>query len=277
MNHEKAREFFSAYYEGSLEAGLRQTLEQRLRTDASLQAEYRAFEHTMEQLGSLKLEEIDVPSYLSDRIATRIEQAQEKRRSGPWLQVWLPRFAAAALFVVAIFGAVRSLQGGQSGVAPAGVLGSKPQPADQLNVSMKGSTLWLNYSPSANKSVTVTEVKTARAMQYPNGVNVPITNGNPMAAQFTVQIEGQTGATLIVVPGTQPDAQRTGSGTIRELASALADHFRTPVRVDVADLDKTLSWSFDSTDIHESATKALDGTGLHADLLGGNVLSISEH
>ena len=53
MNHDKAREFFSAYYEGTLESGLRQQLEARFRADAHLKADYAAFVETIEALGEL--------------------------------------------------------------------------------------------------------------------------------------------------------------------------------------------------------------------------------
>ena len=54
MNQEKAKEFFSAYYEGTLEAGLQQSLEQQLRADGNLRREFRDFERAMEDVLAAK-------------------------------------------------------------------------------------------------------------------------------------------------------------------------------------------------------------------------------
>ena len=69
MTNDKAREFFSAYHEGTLEPGLCASLERRLEGDASLQAEYAAFAETVESLNSMRFESVEIPAYLGDRIA----------------------------------------------------------------------------------------------------------------------------------------------------------------------------------------------------------------
>src|SRR5688500_10784952 len=93
MNASKAREFFSSYFEGTLDAGLRQAFERRLHTDAEIQAEYRAFERTMGQLSTLKDLEVEVPFDLHERISARVDLHifEAKRAKGsPWIAMWKP-------------------------------------------------------------------------------------------------------------------------------------------------------------------------------------------
>ena len=53
MNANKAREFFSAYYEGSMDRAIRQTFERRLNSDSELHAEYKAFEQVTQLFHSV--------------------------------------------------------------------------------------------------------------------------------------------------------------------------------------------------------------------------------
>src|SRR5581483_925490 len=100
MNQEKAREFFSAYFEGVLEPGLKQSFEARLAADAMLQADYAAFSETMGELRTMPEEEIEAPIFLSDRVATRLDEVFVKGSPrgifGSW-QTWPKAIGFAAL------------------------------------------------------------------------------------------------------------------------------------------------------------------------------------
>ena len=91
MNIEKAREFYSAYHEGSLDKGLKQAFERQLETDAQVAAEFRLFKQAMEELSQLESEAIEVPSDLHDRISARLDlhileqrrkKEEERQRTG---------------------------------------------------------------------------------------------------------------------------------------------------------------------------------------------------
>lgn len=282
MNHEKTREFFSAYYEGSLELGLRQSFEQRLRSDDRIKLEYEAFKNTMDELATLKFEEIEVPSYLSDRIATRIEQAQSKEIAAPWWQGWLPRVALGMVAVAAVVGAVVSIprdQNGNSGPSMGGLFGTPhARPASQINVEAKGTEVVLNYRPGARQVMVVTEVRTGQTWKYDHRVSNPMQNSNATPALFTVQIQDDT-THLIAVPGTSKLAEQptTGSGTLQEFAYNLSGKYQAPVLVNAADLKKHVSWKLDESDALAAATKSLDGTGLAVDMRSSNLITISDH
>ena len=129
MTHDKAREFFSAYYEGTLEPGLRASLGRRLEADARLQAEYDAFVGTVTSLDALRHEAVAIPAYLSDRIALRLDPAFEAKAVPFWKTLFVPRaatphygwaMALAGTFLVAAVG-LRGLRNDE--VAQSGIVG----------------------------------------------------------------------------------------------------------------------------------------------------------
>jgi len=75
MNPVKARDFFSDYYEGLLEPGLKQAFERALKSDPHVQEEYKQFEIVMGQLGSFDKKPVDSPFNLYDKITARLDLA----------------------------------------------------------------------------------------------------------------------------------------------------------------------------------------------------------
>ena len=129
MNANKAREFFSSYFEGNLDDGLRQAFERTLNTDAELQAEYKAFERTLGQLAGLRDVEIEVPFDLHERISARLDRhIYEKRqtRGGGFLAFWKPALAAGVASL-AVIGTVLSLNSSGGDVQGAAVIGGGPK------------------------------------------------------------------------------------------------------------------------------------------------------
>lgn len=275
MNQEKAREFFSAYYEDTLEPGLRQTLEQRLRADESLRSEYAAFEETMNDLGALKLEEIEIPSFLSDRIATRLEAVQEKARPASWT-LWVRNLGFAGLAAAAIFGAVISLR-------PASGPGiASPLPSagtDQLELKANGREVAVSYRSSGTKEITVRHAVTGKVLEQVklNGQRLEnnLQNSNPTPTTFRIDVNGEKPPTFVAVPGTKSNGLRTGQGSLRNLAEALADTYRAPVTFSVANPERVVTWNFDKvTDPREAAAHALESHGYGVDLRAGGMVFI---
>ncbi len=91
MTLAKAKDYFSAYHEGSLDRGLKQAFETRLREDTQLQAEYRAFERTMKELEAFGCVEVEPPSDLHDKIAARLDKAiwDQKRQKNSGVKLRL--------------------------------------------------------------------------------------------------------------------------------------------------------------------------------------------
>jgi hypothetical protein len=258
MNQEKAREFFSAYYEGTLENGLRQTLEQRLRADAQLLSEYASFEETMSELDSLKFEEIEVPMYLSDRIATRLEAVQEKQATKTFVwPTWLRALSVSGVAGLAILGAVLSLNARSSGTAQAGGLTAGQ---NSMVVENSSGNVVLKYQSSEKEAVDISsDGKVLQHIQLdPNQRLVsPLNNHQAETAVFEVKAGDRT--TYIAVPGTQrQNADQTGQGTLKAFAAALAGFYRTPVELDVQDATKSASWHFEAAKAIDAANASLE-------------------
>jgi len=283
MNQEKAREYFSGYYEGTLERGLRQTLEQRMRTDAQLQAEYRAFERTMDHLDMLKYETIEVPSYLSDRIATRIEEAQASvKRTNP-LVLWLPRFAIGGLAAAALlFGAINIFNPGKgpsesSVITTPGI--SAPVPlAGVVTVTTEGHSVKVSYQSSTPHTVVITDGQ-GQSGSYQLLANQPfgmgLKNPNAQATMFEVKVSDGGTDEFIAVPGTAPQPNASDSGTVADFAKVLADKFNSPVVLKVQDPSKAMSWDLDSDSAMATAQKYLDSGSFDVTLSATKVLTIS--
>jgi len=276
MNQEKAREFFSAYYEGVLEGGLKQSLEQQLKTDATLQADYVAFVETIGHLDMLKNEEIEIPIYLSDRIASRLEQVQAKPKFGlPVWTSWIRNAAFAGLAVAAITFAL-PLFHSDKGTSTSGYSGSGA--VDQLVFKSEGSDVILNYQPNGRKTIVVSSPVTNKEIQRFNldgqRLQSPIQNSLASPAIFKVEVLGDKNSSLVAVPGTSTLKAKVGDGTIQDLAISLAGHYHVPVVVEAGDVTHHVTWNFSSSDPLAAATQAVSNDGFSVDQRPGGLIKI---
>jgi len=277
MNPSKARDFFSAYYEGNLEVGLRQSFEITLRNDATLQADYAAFVETIHQLDALKHEEIPIPIFLSDRIATRLEEAQGKQRFGfPLWTNWIRGLAVAGLAAVAFIGAL-PLFNGRHDVGMSGAIGGGSN-VDQLQFKVDGSKLIVLYQPSSAKTVVVTSANTNKEISRftldGQRLESPIENSLSNPAIMKIQVLGDKASALVAIPGQSIPKAKSGEGSVQDLAVALAGHYRIPVVVEAADVTHHVTWSFSSNDPRQTANQALSADGFSVDVRPDGLLEI---
>jgi hypothetical protein len=283
MNQDKAREFFSAYYENTLERGLKQTFDQRLRADAQLLAEYQAFQRTMDHLDQLKFEEIEVPIYLSDRIATRIEEARAAAKPRNPLLLWLPRYAVGGLAAAALIFAVVSWLPGGHGSQGAGVVEApsteKAWPSETVSVVGAGHSATIHYQSATARSVRIMDASGADLgitnLGAGQSLSLPLNNPNPHATLFEVRVSGAGPDEYLEVPGTKADRTTADSGTVADFVKALGDRYSVPVILNAHDLGKTISWSFDVADAKSAAQKSLDSADYDVTQTASGVLSIS--
>jgi anti-sigma factor RsiW len=278
MNKDKAREFFSAYYEGNLEPGLRQAFELRLNNDSALQADYSAFVETMGELETLPTEEIEIPLYLSDRIASRLEEERERhaKRTPVW-SLWLRGLAYSGLAAAALAGAFLSF-GSRGQVSGASIVDASAD--GQPTYSGGGSTVTLSFRPHDERTVVVSSAVTGRELQRFT-VNAsspahPFENQLAGTALFQIEISGERGATLLALPGRGSTAGSNGSGTVRDFAVALADRYHVPVLLRSQDDQKRLSWKLEGSDPREAANEVLKGQELSIDQRSNGILNLSD-
>jgi len=283
MNQEKAREFFSAYYEGTLDGALRQAFEQRLNADATLQADYAAFVETINELTSMRHEEIEIPIYLSDRIATRLEEVQEQSRPRvPVWTNWIRGLAFSGLAAAAIVGAVINLQSQGGDIGEANLVGA-PAAAPMLKFAGEGSSVKLAFAPTGKATVVISSGITGNEIKRyeldgtsTSGVralDAPLTNDHAQTALFSVRVNDEA-PILVAVPGTGRPSTASGEGSVTDLAVAIASQQRVPVIVKVADTTKRANWNLEGTSGRDSALDALKPLGYSLEEREPGVLTI---
>jgi hypothetical protein len=282
MTQDKAREYFSAYHEGTLEPGLRSSLGRKLNGDVALSAEYDAFVATVTALDSLRSEVIETPSYLSDRIASRIDTARVA--PAPFWTTWFARRPAQTSYVprmvwatglaaCLIFAAVGLKGMGVGSASQAGVIDVPG--SDSVAWTLDASGVTVRFGGSSARKVSVspdggsTEVFEVQEKQP---LEVTLKNSNGNSRRFTIK-SGSSIFGVVVVPGTRTNVRRLGSGSLEELATALSDTFHVPVVVKGEAEGKTFRWNLEGTDARSAAGDSLGGQ-TKATILDGNVLQI---
>src|SRR5579859_1468627 len=158
MNLGKARDYFSAYYEGSLDRGLKQSFEARLKEDAQLQAEYRAFERTMAGLGALGRIEIEPPADLHEKISARLDRAvwdQKRAKTNSWFALWKV-FVLGAAAATAVFVGFYKLNANGDSQNRAGIAGlPTPGSEAQFKFSSRNQTVYLSFPTVDHATVVI--------------------------------------------------------------------------------------------------------------------------
>lgn len=285
MNLAKAKEYFSAYYEGSLDKGLRQTFETHLRTDAQTQAEYRAFERTMMDLEALGRVEIEPPIDLHDRISARIDKMvwDQKQERAPFFSTWWRTLTvagvAAAGFAIAIF-QVSTHRGPEMNV------GGVPLPTPQSSAptfkgGIPGGGVEVSYPALPNQSVTIRDQhgKVLQTVSLEGGLkDKALSNTDTKAQLMSIEPSDQkAGAIFVALPGKESDASTAGKGSLKDLAVAIAGHYGKPVVLEVSDAEKPASWTFESVEALSAATKSVQQLGLQTEQHNTGEILITDH
>ncbi len=263
MNSEKARELFSAYYEGSLDAGLKQQLERTLNTNADLNKEYAAFADVMRHMQALQAPVPEPPFDLHERITRKLDlhiHEQKARQKPSWFS-WMRTVGVAAVAVLAIWGAVTQLnRGGDSTPATGGPVINHPQPPFSV-VQQSMTSVKLNYKAVNDKTISV-QNEDGSILRTTNDqeLDMPVSNPNPEAAVVYVRVEGSDEVVLIALPGTQSQKVTLEEGKLATMAKTLAARFRTPIVIKTNEPDVMVKWNLASTNPLEVVNNALTGS-----------------
>jgi hypothetical protein len=283
MNQEKAKEFFSSYYEGTLDPGLKQALEHAMGKDSSLREDYREFENNYEDLGSLKFETIEIPFELNDKILANIDRHLiENRKSQPpaWM-MWLRNVAIAGVSCVAILGAVlslRNLNGERQEAGGFNTGSSKEQLAIEPNTN---HDVTIRFTPSKTETLVIREgldgnERRRTTVLEGKELTTTLENQTANAMAFELEIGNNPRSTLIALPGTVASTVKTGQGNLEEFAKALASYYRVAVEVRVTSPALAVTWDFQAPDALNAAMGTLNLTEYVLTRQHNNLLVISE-
>lgn len=275
MNRDKARDFFSAYADGTLDEGLKASLERSLQNDRELREEYESFRQIWDELHGLRFVTPDIPDNLHDRIRFRLEDHVEevRQRSTPTWLVYLRNTAVAGLAAAALaFAAIGITQGGPT--ATAGFSGN----LNQLEARTADDGLWVSYHSSEARTLIVKDglsgEELKRSQVQGRRWERLLKNDRPEAALFQVTALGDPTEMLVAVPGRRVQRERTGQGTLRQLARSVSDVYRIPVVIRGAVGDRQLKWTLDGSDPQASVVKTLGNTEYSVELRNGSMLWI---
>lgn len=283
MNQEKAREFFSNYYEGTLEPGLIQSLEQAMARDSGLRDDYQLFETTYEELGNLKFETIEVPFDLNERISARVDKHlydQRTKRQPSWT-LWLRNTAIGTVAAVAVLGAILSLNRNgataQAGLGIDTIAASK----DQVEVTaLPNGSVRLHFAPEQSRTLVIREglggAERRSITLEKEELNTKLENTKPAPAAFAIEVSGDSRQTIIALPGTDRSVSKIGEGNLEGFAKALASHYGIPVQVTVKSPDINLSWNLVAEDPETAASSTLDSQRFSIDRRASGLLVISD-
>jgi hypothetical protein len=280
MTNDKAKDFFSSYYEGTLDPGLMQSLESKLESDAKLGGEYRSFARTMDDLAFYQEEEIQVPADLGEKIAQRLDRAiyEQKQKKPFTLAGILKGLAFSGVAALALISAVvtinnRNVESASSNVLPITAKSSSLSTASEGVVYRLVSTdpkvvVILN---GAGKEVDRTIVGGDHASVYRSILKNP----NPSAAVFTIAVDGDKPLS-VVVPGSTRSSERTSAGTLLDCAKALSNVYGVPVMFSGDSPTDKIEWKFENSDVVAAASNAL-GEKYRVTLLTDDVLQIEQN
>lgn len=283
MNVAKARDYFSAYYEGSLERGLRQSFETRLKEDAQLQAEYRAFERTMLDLDAMGRVEIEPPADLHEKIAARLDRAiwEQKKDKTPvlgmtWWKGVVMGFAVAAGVLVAFVG-IKGYRANTAGILPLSTL-------EQFTLTAQNSrSVILTYPKVSHRVISIRDETKGQVIDTEDLKNQgieskPLENVGDSAQLLSIEVDSPNGSmTYVALPGGVLDSRNAGQGTVKDLALAIAGHYGKPVKLQPKDdADKVVAWDFTTVDPLEATSNAVRSLNMAVQQNASGVISIEK-
>lgn len=279
MNLEQARELYSDYIEGTLDAALKSSLETELTRNPAARQDFESFKSFyggLNRLCDVKVPvNLDVEERVKQRLDLRLWESNRKK-SLSWFAGFRGMAVTAAVLAVVSIGVIKirshSVRATQAGIGAAA--------ADPL-ITAKNGKVTFQYDPVSQASISITDCLTGKQLDLvtapPNQLTtIPFANQNNSATAVTVSVEGVNLNRIVVLPGMQPRAVMKGKGSLVSFAKALADTYREPVCIIGLPGTQEVVWSFSGTDPREAAFQSLQPSVLTVDRIN-DLIRISKH
>lgn len=262
MNAPKAREYFSAYRDGSLDKGLKQALERKFQEDGLLRAEYQAFERALKELEGLKNQPIEVPIDLHERISARLDKHvyETKRSAKPGLVAWWRQLAYGGVAVVAIVGAVfavKAVSGGDgSGASFLGNGGKVQRVRPNPVIVESAGKISVKFDAMPGSKVNLRDGMggpIVETLDLDTAVEFELSNSSSNPSETVIEAADGTYLTTVVLPGSVKQDVPTGNGTVLDCAKAISAQFGVAVHIEGKPGDPA-DWSISGTNPVTSVT-----------------------
>lgn len=258
MKVEKAQEYFSSYYDGTLEPGIREQFESLLSSNPTISANYASFAQSLDELTSLKDCEIEVPFDLHERIMQRVDKHHFEQRDkvkGNWFSRFRLEILGAAAVMTLAFSLIYLNRVGNGFSAGPG--GGSNTPISDLDLSIKDSKLVVTFTPSVSDTLELASIADGKIIQSVDlkraqEGTITLTNSELQPKALVVETKSSANSLTIIIPGSQRNAKTTGEGTLMQFAVAVSAYYGLPVRLDSHNTNRLIGWTFDAQDISKS-------------------------
>lgn len=284
MNANKAREYFSAYFEGDLDAGLKQQFEQTLQNDAEVRSEYELFTQTMQFLADYEEQEIEIPFDLNEQISRKVDSHvwnQKQSEKPGFFAQWRMAIVGGAAALAILAAVVTINSNGSQEFTPSGLTPS--QNAQVFPLSYSDDQIRLNIKATDAMTITVVDLDTEAVIETlevkKNTVfDGPLTNEKSEAAALQINFGGsEMDPIVVVLPGAVDSPDLEGEGTAVEFAKAVAQTFRTPVIVRLSEREMLLTWAFDESMTAEELPTLMKDKPASLVVQGNGFLALSDN
>jgi hypothetical protein len=285
MNLDKAREYYSDYFEGSLEPGLKNQFERQLNDHAEVREDYEAFVQAMSLFDDIREDDVEVPFDLHDKILARVDHhIWEKERSKPkGIGAWWRTLAVGGVAALGIIGTLYTLvnrsNGGENMVSGVGIInGGQTAPAPQFTAN--GSQLMLNLPAAAGTEMQVllqnTGAELSKVKFSEPSVSAPIkfTGAGGELVKIVFTRGDKKSETIVALPGGSAEATGTNS-TIAKLGLAMAARYKVPVLVPLDKLNESISFELRGTSAKEAPTSTISDNKVTVESRGGLIVILS--
>jgi|CXWL01.1.fsa_nt_gi hypothetical protein len=277
MNAKKAQEYFSLYFEGELTGGLLEQFERTLKTDAQVQAEFRAFTQAMQSLEGLKVPIADPEFDLHEAISQRLDKHLYEVDRKPVNQFWTSwrKLAVGGIAVLAVVGAFASIwnRGKSHEANPFPIPGaSKVDKRTRTSFDMTRMELllventWtLNYRASEPETITISSEGTPEKVGHlaiNDTLESPLRNSGTESILMAVRSNRVQNSAYIALPSeSQARLRNEGTGTLGQFATVLSATFGKPVVVIAKESEATFSWTLGKISDVASITEIVKAFG----------------
>lgn len=282
MNSQQARDLFSEYREGTLEAGLREQFERALRQDAALRKDYDQFCAILVALEGGRDEVIEVPLELSRRITESLESAAPAPRRFNLIELFRSPIgygvAAAVVLVPVIL--ISLNRGGGSNASQASMLGGNTVPTRSEFRMIESELSIVLQSPKGDQLEVRDGLEGPVEQKFEVGSEVlrqAFTNPQPAARGVWFDFANDNLADrYVVIPGQEKVTTQEGEGSILDLATAISNHQGVAIEIANPKSERTFKWNLTPEDNLETMVEKLRAQGLALSDNVSNVFLLTE-